>query len=101
MRRTTIHEIIILEISFFRPIAAGHFHLRMLRCGPTNRTFVHLAAFLLAETSVCRLSELSPQVRQWPLLVGVSSNQPECIYAISSIMFVIKSRIPSTELAAQ
>jgi hypothetical protein len=84
-----------------RPIAAGHFHLRMLRCGPTNRTFVHLAAFLLAETSVCRLSELSPQVRQWPLLVGVSSNQPECIYAISSIMFVIKSRIPSTELAAQ
>jgi hypothetical protein len=26
----------------------------MLRCGPSNRTFVHFAAFLLAETSVCR-----------------------------------------------
>jgi hypothetical protein len=25
----------------------------MLRCGPSNRTFVHFAAFLLAETSVC------------------------------------------------
>jgi hypothetical protein len=36
-----------------RPIAAVHVHLRMLRCGPSNRTFVHYAAFLLAETSVC------------------------------------------------
>ena len=25
----------------------------MLQCGPSLRTFVHLAAFLLAETSVC------------------------------------------------
>jgi hypothetical protein len=25
----------------------------MLRCGPSNRTFVHYAAFLLAERSVC------------------------------------------------
>jgi hypothetical protein len=36
-----------------RPIAAVHVHLRMLRCGPSNRTFVHFATFLLAETSVC------------------------------------------------
>jgi hypothetical protein len=25
----------------------------MLQCGPSLRTFVHLAAFLLVETSVC------------------------------------------------
>jgi hypothetical protein len=37
----------------YRPIAVVRVHLRMLRCGPSNRTFVHFAAFLLAETSVC------------------------------------------------
>jgi hypothetical protein len=34
----------------------------MLQCGSSLRTFVHLAAFLLAETSVCGLSGLM-QVR--------------------------------------
>jgi hypothetical protein len=53
------------------------------------------------ELARCGLSELSPQVLQWPLLVGVSSKHPECIYAISSIMYVIKSRVPSTKAAAQ
>jgi hypothetical protein len=38
-----------------RPIAAVHVLLRMLHCGPSLWTFVHLAAFLLAETSVCGL----------------------------------------------
>jgi hypothetical protein len=28
----------------------------MLRCGPSNRTFVHFAAFLLAEASVCGIN---------------------------------------------
>jgi hypothetical protein len=28
-----------------RPIAAVHVYLRMLRCGPSNRTFVYYAAF--------------------------------------------------------
>jgi hypothetical protein len=55
---------------------------------------------LTAATNL-RLGELSPQVLQWPLLVGVSSKHPECIYAISSIMYVIKSRVPSTKAAAQ
>jgi hypothetical protein len=32
-----------------RPFAAVHVHLMMLRCGPSNRTFVHYAAFLLAD----------------------------------------------------
>ncbi len=36
-----------------RPIAAVHVHLRMLQCGPSLRTFVHLAAFWLANTSLC------------------------------------------------
>jgi hypothetical protein len=36
-----------------RPIAAFQQPFRMLPCGPSNRTFVHFAAFLLAETSVC------------------------------------------------
>jgi hypothetical protein len=35
-----------------RPKAAVHVHLRMLRCGPSNRTFVHLAA-------LCRLERRS------------------------------------------
>jgi hypothetical protein len=39
----------------------------MLRCGPSNRTFVHFAAFLLAETSVCGQSELSLRAHQWPV----------------------------------
>jgi hypothetical protein len=38
----------------FRPFAAIGHHLKMLQRGPSNRTFVHFAAFLLAETSVCR-----------------------------------------------
>jgi hypothetical protein len=42
-----------------RPIAAAHVHLRMLQCGPSLRAFVHLAAFLLAETSVCGQTELA------------------------------------------
>jgi hypothetical protein len=50
-----------------RPIAAVHVHLRMLRCGPSNRTFVHFAAFLLAETSVCGQSANSLHMRQSPL----------------------------------
>ena len=29
----------------FRPFAAVYVHLRMLQCGPSLRTFVHLAAF--------------------------------------------------------
>jgi hypothetical protein len=36
-----------------RPFADLGRSLAMLRCGPSNRTFVHFAAFLLAETSVC------------------------------------------------
>jgi hypothetical protein len=28
-----------------RPIAAIHHHLKMLRCGPSLRPFVHRAAF--------------------------------------------------------
>ncbi|MFT4708135.1 MAG: hypothetical protein ACI9PU_001984, partial [Ascidiaceihabitans sp.] len=45
-------------------IAAVHVHLRMLRCGPSNRTFVHFATFLLAETSVC--GQTGPmQLQRW------------------------------------
>ncbi|MBU0778445.1 MAG: hypothetical protein KKC72_00115 [Alphaproteobacteria bacterium] len=29
----------------FRPLAAVHHHLKMLRCGPSNQPFKHLAAF--------------------------------------------------------
>jgi hypothetical protein len=50
-----------------RPIAVVRGHLRMLRCGPSNRTFVHLAAFLLAETSVCGQSEISFLLHQLQL----------------------------------
>jgi len=60
-----------------------------------NRTF----AAVSTEVCYAGLSELSPQVRQWPLSVGVSSKQPECIYAISSIMYVMKSGVPSTKAA--
>jgi hypothetical protein len=37
----------------------------MLQCGPSLRTFVHLAAFLLAETSVCGQTRL---LQLWLLL---------------------------------
>jgi hypothetical protein len=43
-----------------RPRAAVHVHLRMLRCGPSNRTFTHGAAFLLADTSVSGELSLRP-----------------------------------------
>jgi hypothetical protein len=36
----------------------------MLQCGPSLRTFVHLAAFLLAETSVCGQSQLSLRLHE-------------------------------------
>jgi len=39
-----------------RPFADIELPSVMLRCGPSNRTFVHYAATLLAETSVCRQS---------------------------------------------
>jgi hypothetical protein len=41
-----------LETAPSGPWPSVRTHLRMLRCGPSNRTFVHLAAFLLAETPV-------------------------------------------------
>ncbi|MFT5631809.1 MAG: hypothetical protein ACI9HB_002993 [Gammaproteobacteria bacterium] len=38
---------------YIRPLAAIGHHLKMLQRGPSLRPFVHFAAFLLAETSVC------------------------------------------------
>jgi hypothetical protein len=43
----------------FRPFAAIGHHLKMLQRSPSLQTFVHLAAFLLAETSVCGQTELA------------------------------------------
>ena len=63
-----------------RPIAAVHDHFEMLRCGPSLRTFVRLAAFYLAATSVCGLSDTAR--RQSPVSAvyvfnGVVEEQPK------------------------
>lgn len=52
----------------------------MLRCGPSLRTFVRLAAFYLAATSVCGLSDTAR--RQSPVSAvyvfnGVVEEQPK------------------------
>jgi hypothetical protein len=41
-------------------IAVVRSHLRMLQCAPSNQTLVYLAAFSMAETSVCGQSGSSP-----------------------------------------
>jgi hypothetical protein len=52
----------------FRPFADIDHAFPMLRCGPSKRPFVHGAAFLLVETSLCGQSGHQDLHAERPLL---------------------------------
>jgi hypothetical protein len=57
----------------------------MLQCGSSLRTFVHLAAFLLAETSVCGQSAISLQAQKTERdYVGISTDGELRSFAVAA-----------------
>jgi hypothetical protein len=73
-------QFVLLEEGHERPKPAVRPTFVMLRCGSSLRTFVRLAAFYLAATSVCGLSDTSR--RQNPVSAvyvfnGVDEEQPK------------------------
>ena len=75
-----------LDVGFrSRPIAVVRVNIRMLRCGPSNRTFVHFAAFLLAETLVCH--RLSRPTKPAPVQIRKRSQ-----VGAEQILLILKER---------
>jgi hypothetical protein len=64
----------------------------MLRCGPSNRTFVHYAAFLLAETSVCGTLQTFAFVKSTSAFRHPTAGRIQCIKSVQPLTW---AHVPS------